>query len=283
MQETSDFTANDDDVFASQSDTHDDFETITGIDPATANALYFVGLRRYADLAQYTPESLSAVLHEEAELSIPAERIAIEDWLGQAHEQSRYPAVMSTASSDEHSVDRDGESDPAAARTAERGSEAAKTPSLREPPEATKERAETPAPPKTAIRRAPTPEPPRRVDLEILGFHVHEPAVPVGGSTLEKSLMAELRFRLSGPRADPLTRQHLRFQVSIYTVDLTNKALTLVATEEGTFGAQQLEHTSRRRFRTPTPGRHEVHAVVLLLPPCARMKSCQGPILRVVP
>lgn len=65
----------------------DDFRKIAGIGRAVAQRLWDAGIRTYEDLAQRTPEEIAAVLARMAGIS--SERIADQDWIGQARELAR--------------------------------------------------------------------------------------------------------------------------------------------------------------------------------------------------
>ena len=56
----------------------DDMQKIAGIGPALATRLAEAGVTRYGDLASFTQERLGAVVH------VSPERIAGQDWIGQA-------------------------------------------------------------------------------------------------------------------------------------------------------------------------------------------------------
>ena len=67
----------------SSADNKDDLQQIKGIGPSIARALKKAGISRYADLASFTPESLTE--HLKAEIpSISPQRIERDNWLGQA-------------------------------------------------------------------------------------------------------------------------------------------------------------------------------------------------------
>ena len=73
-------------VAASTDDERDDLEIIKGIGPTFADALNNIGIGRFAELAQYTPEELSRELLEQAGVRVPPERIEDNNWIGQARE-----------------------------------------------------------------------------------------------------------------------------------------------------------------------------------------------------
>ncbi len=62
----------------------DDLLHIDGIDPTTELALNSIGLRRFADFERYTPEALAKALQERTGLTVTAETIANQDWIGAA-------------------------------------------------------------------------------------------------------------------------------------------------------------------------------------------------------
>lgn len=79
-----------DDDQTDSTETHrDDLERIHGIGPRYAAALDQIGVRRFADLARYTPEELSDALREQSGVNVAAERIDVDDWIGQAESLSQ--------------------------------------------------------------------------------------------------------------------------------------------------------------------------------------------------
>jgi hypothetical protein len=62
----------------------DDLTLIQGIGPTFSSALYRIGICRFLQLAQYTPETLSEALTQEAGSKVTPGRIGAEDWIGQA-------------------------------------------------------------------------------------------------------------------------------------------------------------------------------------------------------
>lgn len=62
----------------------DDLLQIDGIDPAMEMALNSLGIRRFADFKDYTPQSLSQALQDRTGLSVSGDLIARQDWLAWA-------------------------------------------------------------------------------------------------------------------------------------------------------------------------------------------------------
>lgn len=122
---------------------------------------------------------------------------------------------------------------------------------------------------------------PYDAQIEVLGVKVSEigpsPSVP------EKRLIAEVRFQVSGSEAETLTADRIPFRVEVHTVDLESRASNLVVSRQSQLQSQVFEYTSQQEFPIPELGRHELHSVVLLLPPGEMMAYHRGPILKVVP
>ncbi len=71
----------------------DDFRKIDGIGRILERRLWDAGILTYSDLGQRTPEEIAAVLPSTAGIS--AERIASQDWTGQARELAEHPPEAS--------------------------------------------------------------------------------------------------------------------------------------------------------------------------------------------
>jgi hypothetical protein len=71
----------------------DDFRKIGGIGRITELRLWNAGILTYSDLGQRTPEEIAAILPSTAGIS--AERIASQDWTGQARELAEQPPEAS--------------------------------------------------------------------------------------------------------------------------------------------------------------------------------------------
>jgi hypothetical protein len=67
----------------------DDFRKIDGIGRVLERRLWDAGILTYSDLGQRTPEEIAAILPSTAGIS--AERIASQDWTGQARELAEHP------------------------------------------------------------------------------------------------------------------------------------------------------------------------------------------------
>jgi hypothetical protein len=63
----------------------DDLTIINGIGPSGAEALRKIGIRSFADLARYSPQSLSVELIDGADFKISSKKIEHQNWIGQAN------------------------------------------------------------------------------------------------------------------------------------------------------------------------------------------------------
>src|SRR5436853_855312 len=69
----------------------DNFRLIRGIGPGVANRLRSAGILSFAQLAALSSDDIAALVAGLAGLS--AERIAAQDWIGQAHELASKPSI----------------------------------------------------------------------------------------------------------------------------------------------------------------------------------------------
>jgi len=99
----------------------------------------------------------------------------------------------------------------------------------------------------------------------------------------EKKLMAEVRFQISGVKAETITADRIPFQVEVRVLDLESRATNLVATGQSQLEPQKFEYTSPQEFPFPELGRYEIRSRVFLLPSDETIASHKGPIFKVVP
>jgi len=71
-------------------DPQDDLKAINGIGPKFAEALHALGVRRYADLVDYQPGTLSEDLLAKTGVKVPSDRIEVNRWIDQAQELARH-------------------------------------------------------------------------------------------------------------------------------------------------------------------------------------------------
>jgi predicted flap endonuclease-1-like 5' DNA nuclease len=73
---------NDEAIEAHEEQPRDDLTQINGIGPRFAEALYAIGITRFADLASQTPDILAQRLAQHT--SVSSQRIQDKNWIGQA-------------------------------------------------------------------------------------------------------------------------------------------------------------------------------------------------------
>ncbi|MFQ5855166.1 MAG: hypothetical protein ACE5LU_05940, partial [Anaerolineae bacterium] len=304
-----------------------------------AEALYKIGVRRFADLAQYTPDQLSRALREQSGVKVPPERIEANNWIGQARElaqqantEARLLEDVEEEVADKMSVEEvETAKDPEAVSSPpkwrqyagfslffdcvtdgheeqvwqtrvyhdETGEEMvfsgvdtaawvnwileqAELRATVEPtPAETEVQTEPASTTEAEVAVPPAPVTPYDAWIEVLDVEVSDiepwPGFPA------KRLVVETRFRVSGPQAETLTVDCIPVRIEVHTVDLEGGASHLVACEQDQLQPQVFEYTSQQEFPMPDLGRHELHSIVILLPPGGTMAYHRGPIIKVVP
>jgi hypothetical protein len=275
----------------------DDLSVINGIGARWAKAMRAIGIRRYADLARHTPETLKAALHGHATSKLAAKRIEHEKWIDQARrladravhqisrpEQARNQSGGNTRTLGEFTMFFDaitgagGKLDwQVRIYDGESGEEVTLSPAERE------HWADW------VMRRArlPTRTAADASSVELTG-HQSEPAIEVIDVQLRSSRSGrrphtEIRFRLSGIEAEHLTLERTPYRVEFYAVDLENRAPALLASREGHLLPRVFEYTDEQDLPPLNLGRYELHSMVFLLPPAERVACHRGPVINVVP
>lgn len=304
----------------SPSNDRDGLQEIKGIGQAIAQALNRLDIHSYADLTDFTADSLADLLKAEIP-SISLKRIERDDWLGQARALAR--RQKGTGPSRPHT----DESSPPSAERYQKGTAKAPRESWQELADffvsfgfavdkEGEKRLETRVhhsqadKPKawdgivtgelinwmlnqaslsqvaetaaqTELVTPPLPVTLYNVQVEISEVRVSEVPTPRGVG--EKKLLAKVRFQISGPEAEALTEDRLPFRIEVHTVDLKSRASNLVASGQGQLQPQVFEYTGQHSFPMPQLGRYELHSILLLLPPGEMMACYRGPIFNVVP
>lgn len=304
----------------SPSNNRDSLQEIKGIGQAIAQALNRLDIHSYADLTDFTPDSLADLLKAEIP-SISLKRIEREDWLGQARALARRqkdtgPAQPQTGEPSAPSAERYQKDTAKAPRKSwqeladffvsfgfavdkegEKRLETRVHHSQADKPKAWDgivtddlinwmlNQASLSQPAETATQTElitpPTLVTLYNVQVEISEVQVSE--VPTPQAVGEKKLLAKIRFQISGPEAEALTQDRLPFRIEVHTLDLKSRASSLVASGQGQLQPQVFEYTGQQAFPMPQLGRYELHSIVLLLPPGEMMASYRGPTINVVP
>lgn len=301
-------------VAPSVNDERDDLETIKGIGPKWADTLYKTGIRRFEDLAQYTPQDLAKALLEQAGVRIPSERIEANNWIGQARKLAQRAKTERALPEDQGEVAKGLEEVPSPpTRSAEftvffdyardehgkwvwqtrlyyagNGGEEIVLPGIETSAWVNwiLERANLPIaaePIPTEIEAAALPAPVKPYDAQVEIFDIEVSQSPTPPGVREEKLIAEVRFQILGPEAETLVAERIPFQIEVHTVDSKTGGSNLVASERSQLQPEVFEYRSQQEFPIPDLGRYELQSIVLLLPPGEMMAFHQGAPFRVVP
>ncbi|NKQ37254.1 MAG: DUF4332 domain-containing protein [Chloroflexi bacterium] len=300
-------------------DRRDNLQEITGIGAKFAEALYQAGIARFADLARYSPQQISALLKEQGGATAAPERIKAEDWIGQAgrlagsvDSELGATAVKTESPPVEAAVDNQK---PARHQHAgfslffdyiihESGEREWQTKVYHE--EASKEAIfagtdtavwvnwimkQAKLPPVSAsgtsveeveedeVKSTQAVAHQYDVKLQLLGVQ----AIPGPSAGLEDNKwVAEVRFALRGPDAAFIAGQRIPYQVEFQMLDLTtNKIAYFVELSEFQLEPGKFEYLDRHEMPMPDAGRYELQTNVYVHPP-AEMRACYaGPALNI--
>lgn len=282
---------------SANSDTsHDDLQAIGDIGPQTAEALYRVGIKRYSDLAKYTPEQLKQVLEQQAHVRISTRRIINKDWIGQAialaemsayKSQARFQPPETTSpyrqfagfslffdSKQTQSAEPEWQTRIYHDETGEEAvfsgikpnewlawmQERAQLP-IEQTPSHTPERAQ--AQPKISI-----------IDVE-LGETVALPGAPEG------HLVAEISFELHGDGYQILQAERQRYRIDLALVDIEYGNRIEIASLQGRLAENQRLYRRRQEFRRPRAGIYELQSSITLLKYADLGHVYSGPQIRI--
>lgn len=263
----------------------DDLESIQGIGAATADALFRMGVRRFSDMTEYSPESLAKSLFERTGLRVLPKRIEVEDWIGQARIRAGLKGQPPREGTDTNWHQHAGFSVFFDVRTTNEGGRVWRTRLYH-----AETGDEVSVPDVQAARwvewilqRARVPAPARPL------YDVGIEALEVGVSLLSPAnsaaglLAADIRFRLTGQDVLRLAHDRFPFRIEVYTFNTTTGATKRVAGETGVLEPNVVEYHSRQAFTMPEVGNHELHSVIVLLSPDGTMAHHQGPRFQVRP
>ena len=304
---------------ASAGNVRDNLGIIKGIGPKFAEALSQIGIRRFADLTDYTPDTLSEALLNRASVKVSPERIESNNWIGQARELAEAakeelppPEPESTTANKpdetwhehayfslkfEYMSDEDGQKTWQTHIYREQdGGEEVEFPGIDDPPTWVKwilDRANLPdvaklpptkpevgAPAETEATILPTPATQEEVRIKILDVQLSE-AEPKS-ALAGKHLMTEVRFQVLGAQVEMNTADSYPLQIEVQIVNLESEASNLITSEEDQFQPQT--YTKTQQFLIPEVGHYELQSQVVLLLPNGKVPAVhKGPRFRVKP
>jgi hypothetical protein len=128
---------------------------------------------------------------------------------------------------------------------------------------------------------ATEPSSPEDAQVDILDVDICEQESP--DRVLEKELVAQIHFKVSGLHPESLAAQGTRFQVQVNALNLKNGTPNLAVSKWDRLMPGQVDYTCKLELPFPDLGRYELQSIVLL-PLSERVAaSHHSRILQVVP
>jgi len=118
------------------------------------------------------------------------------------------------------------------------------------------------------------------VSIEIIDVEVDEDPL---SNILEKKLNAEVHFEILEPESSDFLEKRSSFLIEMCLIDRDDKSCHQVAAIDSRFVPNTLAYVKEARFDMPSPGRYELHTILLLRPPNEMLVSYTGPIINIVP
>jgi hypothetical protein len=295
----------------------DDFQrNIKGIGKSVTQALYNLGVRTYADLANHSPGTLAELLKSKVAF-VSEQRILKDDWIGQARKLAEAQAGASPPSTSEHQTGSAGVRGAGEAPTPPggweevanffisfgriRGEEGLSTKSYHS--ETGNEKVwqgiavnqlaqwmldQADLIPSDAIpqkEREPVETPGIQGDIQInlsglLVSHVPE-AVTVAGYATTGSVRVVNRIEFFGSEVPGATYEHAPFVEEIYLFNIETKQTELVASQQSQMAPEVLTYDVQQDFPIPLSGHYQLHILVRSFPPLSAVAQLQGPLIRI--
>jgi len=284
----------------------DDFEQINGIGESIAGALVRSGIRRFSELALFTPEELAERIKDTVSIA-PVQRIVNDDWIGQARELARKKlkpitpkqlprgqrelanflviflettgpegkAALSTVADHEQSNQSEHWDSIATDALVQWMLERANLPGL---PSAEHAGATE------AGQGFIVPEVNEEdIELTLSDLWVSQVSDPMQDSdaTSQKLVRVEGKLNLNGPDAHNLTYERVPFHINFYLVAPEGNHTQLAATYKWQLGPDALIYTFQQDFPVPKRGRYRLCVSAGLMHPFTAEAHQQGPILQV--
>jgi predicted flap endonuclease-1-like 5' DNA nuclease len=294
----------------------DDLLLIEGIGPALEMALNSIGIRKYADFENLTPESLSKTLEERTGLTISAAELENENWIGQAKRLARENSVpiLETEFPGQDLLQTDSESigtasdeivepEPANMDVPKPENLSASATEIEnrhgeEPDENSSAFAASP-PEQSFLGESPKRAPYRRQDmpgpgklepvdknpaLRIESVRFTSIEIPeADDAPPQKLLRGEIHYGLAEDKALAQTILQAPLCAQIHAIDLDTGEHTLLAFKADRLQPDQMDYELQLDFALPGEGRYRLQVVVFRLDSNPDIEFYQGPILRVEP
>ncbi len=286
----------------------DNLEAIQGIGRKFAEALQRASIRHFTDFAHYTPVQLADHLLNQTGVKVPPQRIATQDWLGQAAALARQTAVPPnpTPAADANTATPAYEQADDCAWIQQAGfllffdymGDEHGEPSwqTRTYHHETGEEAQfagiAPVPWVEWILKQANlldvvspasmpvqPPPAEALKLALVDASIEE--APEALARNARNLIGTIHFRLSGAKAAQVVAEERFYQVECHLHDPQSGASQLCALTRAALQPETFEYRCPQSF--PDMGTYELQWIVLLLPPAEALAVYHGPNLHVLP
>jgi hypothetical protein len=285
----------------------DDFEQINGIGESIAGALTRSGIRRFSELALFTPEELAERIKDTVSIIAPVQRIVNDDWIGQARDLARkklrpitpkqlpsgqrelanFLVIFLETTSPEGKATLSTVANHEQSNQSERWDNVATDALV----QWMLDRANLPGPPFTepagttgAGQRFIVPEI-KEEDFELtlsdLGISQATNPIQASDSAIQKLVRVEGKLNLNGPDAHNLTYERVPFHIDFYLVTQEGNHTELTATYTWQLEPDALSYTFQQDFPVPKRGRYRLCVSAGLMHPFTAEAHKQGPILQV--
>ncbi|NIV91673.1 hypothetical protein GWN42_02435 [candidate division KSB1 bacterium] len=276
----------------------DDLQLIKGIGLTTENALNRIGVYRFTDFQEYSPDSLARAL-EEADLSVQATDIEKQNWLAHARELAKQfdeqPAVKGTNEAlDESKTERkpepkdaesdvrpeDEEKDVASANVQKetKHTEETKEETANETPEPTKNQ-ETVHVPEEDKSEAKVSQKSSTV-LKIKNVQLTPEKSPSQESV--EQIRSSVNFEITGNDAKEFSSNGVPFSVQLHAANNSAGTVHFLGSLTARLRTNQLEYRLEFLSTVPQIGEYQLQFVAFLLQPSAIIDVYPGPNLKVV-
>ncbi len=256
----------DDQLLSVQFGERDDLVQIDGIAPTTEIALNSIGIRRFSDFENYTPQSLAAALDERTGTSVSAATIEQQNWIEQAKTlagDKTEPGdvsqkVETTSTPDNSENDNKNSSD---SNISDSDGKVAQQDSLA-----------------VAVAKSEV-----KFDIRISHLQfVRTDDLINGDASGQNIIRAVIDCELIGDRASEFAVMQLPLCAQIHSIEIDTHRIDLVVHDTILLQPELLNYNFELDFNIPNLGRYNLQAVVLLLYQESAIDVKQGPLLKVI-
>lgn len=280
----------------------DDLLAITGIASVLEFALNVIGVQKYSDFDDYTPESLAKTLSERAGQTISPNIVRSQDWIGTAkklselqkntmvHEDNKPPASKSEKVEAKGKYEKEKSMDlrtPETKTPASRGIfdegkiqagdfSTAGVQTITDLPNALENPAPTTAKPSDVVASK------KQLELKITEVKIRPFDDAVTGLTMDETkLQAEITSRLILAKGYTLPEKGVSISAQIHAYNSATNTIELLASKPVNYQNGHSDFKINLEFSAPPTGRYKLQVVLLLLEATPEITLHEGPFLQV--